>query len=530
MIRYILFYRYLHDLRTISTRNPLLIKNFILGLLFLLMIPLLISMFFQFFLAFQSQYINAVRLDSIPLPLQLATLLLSILQMTAFLTEFSRSFTTCSELKLFELANVPPLTTISYLVLRSSIRSLPTILFLSSFTPLLLWKLERPLGIVLLSITLEIPFIMAIIGFVLVIFIHLMEYSSRWGLSEKSLAVILNVPMIIISICVFSFFTPGFCTHLNIHLPSEHLISVLWSNLSISSSLIENTASGITRSVCLAIIYVVLSLGVACLFINRRWKITAWDYNIYRAECVQSDARTKGRIWSSESMHFSVIEKDFKQIQRDQASRAALSCVALFVAIMVIVRSIAVFNESFQISMVGPIRMTLSFLLIPLALSTRAMVQEIDNWDIYRLSISDPWILIMIKVRFHSLINLLCGFLLALVSFLLTNHPLPIEIVLILPAVVVIFSPLMTSLAIAIGILFPDRTGVRSLFGVQIKGIIIYGFVYLFTYAITSFVFELLISGKTTQALSYFSIGLGLAMSGPVALVVARHRLLHSYR
>lgn len=153
---------------------------------------------------------------------------------------------------------------------------------------------------------------------------------------------------------------------------------------------------------------------------------------------------------------------------------------------------------------------------------------EIAFLEIYRLTTINISKLIQYKLSSHIVLNLLIALLLYFVNVFMGGvHASILDILFFLMAVL-IFTPLMTCLALALGILFPELTGVKSLFAIQMKGVVAYGIVYLFTYAFAFYSHELFFKGQNQQALISFLIGVVLSLSGPVTLLIARHRLIRS--
>jgi hypothetical protein len=169
----------------------------------------------------------------------------------------------------------------------------------------------------------------------------------------------------------------------------------------------------------------------------------------------------------------------------------------------------------------------LAFQLLPLLFSARAMVTELPFMDSYRLSACDPIFLLRAKLRIHIAIQLSLALLFGAISLIAGGSRHAIHDALFLVLAIMVYVPPLTCLAIALGVIFPDRSGVRSFFSLDIKGSIAYGITYALTYAFTWQSYEFFMKSQPGLALLAFSAGTLPALTGPIALLSARNRLIH---
>jgi hypothetical protein len=136
--------------------------------------------------------------------------------------------------------------------------------------------------------------------------------------------------------------------------------------------------------------------------------------------------------------------------------------------------------------------------------------------------------LIRAKLRSHLAIQMVLALLLGAASLLASGTSHAVRDALFLSATIAAYAPPLTCLAIALGILFPDRSGVRSFLALDLKGSVAYGLIVLLTYGFTFQSYECLVKGQAREAVLAFAAGAILAMAGPLALVFGRNRLVHS--
>jgi len=490
----------------------------------LLLIPGMFILLMPFFEVFFSGYARAGSLNALPVSLRWATVLLGILQLSYFLSEFARTFASSTELFLFSMASAPPTVTLTYLGARSFLRSGAGLLALSSFTPLLAWKLGRGRGVLVSSICLELLFLLTLTCLAIVLFVLLMERASRWGLSARTFALSLNVPVVLLTFVALTYLLPGRGGHLPFGLSPDGFLGSAISWFSNSFTLLGKSAWGGFRAVIQALLELTVSLGAVAFVAVPRWHLVTAGLAAFGEK---TGMKSGGQSRFSENITLSVLEKDLKQIRRDQAAKGALLSLGAIVLVTAWMRHTAGAATSHATSPKGMIA-ALGFQFLPLILSARAMVTELPFLDLYRLSLPDPGLLIRAKLRSHVAIQLVLALLLGAISLLAggTNHA--VRDMLFLAATIVVFAPLMTCLAIALGIFFPDRTGVRSFLALQMKGSVAYGLTFLLTYGFTLQSYEYLVNSQPRQAVLAFSAGAMLAMAGPMALVFAGNRLVDS--
>jgi hypothetical protein len=172
----------------------------------------------------------------------------------------------------------------------------------------------------------------------------------------------------------------------------------------------------------------------------------------------------------STSRSWAIIQKDFKDMTRNPVYRNSLIVTSVLLII-------GLWAQARRASSSKLLTMTLPLIyMVPFLLSARAVSQEYRMLEFYKLVLPCRYCLLDAKLRVHVVINIAAILAASLPFFVLLKPGFQITTILYFAGAAMLFVPVLTALALALGTYFPDLSAGPSVFGVTIKGLAIYLF------------------------------------------------------
>lgn len=179
-------------------------------------------------------------------------------------------------------------------------------------------------------------------------------------------------------------------------------------------------------------------------------------------------ARGNGLLFSS-NRSWAMFQKDRKDLLRSPVYRNCLIATLLLLLV-------GIWQQGRSQASKGPLTMTLALMYMsPLIISARAVSLEAPLLGFYRMVLPRSYRLLDAKLRVHGIVNTIATLVVATPFFLVMGHgPSWWEIPYFFAAAVV-YVPLLTALALALGAYFPDPACTPGVLGMRLPGVLIYG-------------------------------------------------------
>lgn len=170
----------------------------------------------------------------------------------------------------------------------------------------------------------------------------------------------------------------------------------------------------------------------------------------------------------STNRSWAIFQKDLKDLVRNPAYRSSLIATLLLLII-------GLWTQARQPASSKQLRMTLALIYMPpLLVSARAASLEYRLLELYKLVLPCRYNLLDAKLRTQAVINVIATIVAALPLILLLKPGFETFTVLYFVGAAILFVPVMTALALALGTYFPDLSSGPSMLGVKAKGYLAY--------------------------------------------------------
>lgn len=221
-----------------------------------------------------------------------------------------------------------------------------------------------------------------------------------------------------------------------------------------------------------------------------------------------------GKPHFASRLSWMMLQKDIKDLLRNPSYRHSLvaTCILLPLALWAQARSVPPASGG------PPSRLMFSVLsliyLVPFFFSMRAFALEHRLLDLYRITLPRASRVLTLKLTIQTVVNGALAGILAIPFFSLLVPKARLLEVSYFAVAVIVYLPIFTMLAIALGTLFPQVGDPPGAFGASKKGILIYFAVNVFIFAFQLETYRQLVSGGN------FGVMLAGTFAATIALVI----------
>jgi hypothetical protein len=220
-----------------------------------------------------------------------------------------------------------------------------------------------------------------------------------------------------------------------------------------------------------------VSTSLACRFVILR----IWPWADLPAATLERDSRASRihgcRSTFSTSRSWAIFQKDLRDLIRNPVYRNCLLANYLLLVI-------GLWAQARQASSGRLLMTTLPLMcLTPLIVSARTVSQEYPLLELYRLALPCGYNLLDAKLFTQGVVSTILALAASLPFFLLLRPGLQPSTVLLFTGASLLYVPVLTALALALGTFFPELSVTPGLLGLKLKGFLLYCLVAVPLYA-----------------------------------------------